>query len=124
MAAVMAALNLEGHNMTTQSPPEAVSLAANGTQLSSAVLAAAVLTMGLMAGVFGLYTHTIMPGLRRTDDRTFVGAFQSMDKAIINPWFMAAFLGALILGSRPTDQHLGPDINAHDTAPRAPGGPS
>jgi hypothetical protein len=35
----MAALNLEGHDMTTQSPPEAVSLAANGTQLSSAVAA-------------------------------------------------------------------------------------
>jgi uncharacterized membrane protein len=84
--------------MTTHSPPEAVSLAANGTQLvSGAVLSAAVLTMGLMAGVFGLYAHTIMPGLRHTDDRTFVGAFQSTDRAIINPWFMATFFGALIL---------------------------
>src|SRR5215472_9931378 len=106
MAAVMAALNLEGHDMTTQSPPEAVSLAANGTQLSSAVLAAAVLTMGLMAGVFGLYSHTVMPGLRHTDDRTFVGAFQSMDRAIINPWFMAAFLGALFLTGLAAVLHL------------------
>ena len=106
----MAALNLEGHDMTTHSPPEAVSLAAaSGTQLSSVVLAAAVLTMGLMAGVFGLYTHTIMPGLRHTDDRTFVGAFQSMDKAIINPWFMAAFLGALILTGVAAVLHLSGD---------------
>jgi uncharacterized membrane protein len=38
-----------------------------------------------------------MPGLRRTDDRTFVGAFQGLDRAIINPWFMLCFFGALVL---------------------------
>jgi hypothetical protein len=95
--------------MTTHSPPEAVSLAANGTQLSGAVLAAAVLTMGLMAGVFGLYAHTIMPGLRHTDDRTFVGVFQSTDRAIINPWFMAAFFGALVLTGLAAVLHLSAD---------------
>jgi uncharacterized membrane protein len=41
--------------------------------------------MGLVSGVFARYAHTIMPGLGRTDDRTFVGAFQSIDRAIINP---------------------------------------
>ena len=41
-----------------------------------AVLIAATLTTGLMAGVFGIYSNAIMPGLRRTDDRTFVAAFQ------------------------------------------------
>jgi uncharacterized membrane protein len=36
--------------------------------------------------------------LRKTDDRTFVGAFQQIDRAIINPWFMIfAFGGALVL---------------------------
>ena len=95
--------------MTMHSPPEAVSLAAHGTQLSSAVLAAAVLTMGLMAGVFGVFTHTIMPGLRHTDDRTFVGAFQSIDRAIINPWFMAAFFGALGLTGLAAVLHLSAD---------------
>ncbi|MEV0457672.1 DUF1772 domain-containing protein [Catellatospora methionotrophica] len=61
------------------------------------VLIAATVTMGIMAGVFGLYSHTVMPGLRRTDDRTFVGAFQALDRAIINPWFMlGGFLGALV----------------------------
>ena len=43
--------------------------------LSEAVLIAATLTMGLMAGVFGIYSNAVMPGLRRTDDRTFVAAF-------------------------------------------------
>jgi len=36
-----------------------------------------------------------MPGLGRTDDRTFVGAFKSIDTAIINPWFLPTFFGAL-----------------------------
>lgn len=65
--------------------------------LREVVLIAATLTTGLMAGVFGLYSNAIMPGLRRTDDRTFVAAFQSIDRAIINPVFMATFLGALVL---------------------------
>ena len=96
--------------MTTYSPPEAASVAANGTQLlPGTVLAAAILTTGLMAGVFGLYTHTIMPGLRHTDDRTFVGAFQSTDRAIINPWFMAAFFGALVLTGLAAVLHLSGD---------------
>ena len=65
--------------------------------LREVVLIAATLTTGLMAGVFGLYSNAIMPGLRRSDDRTFVAAFQSIDRAIINPVFMATFLGALVL---------------------------
>jgi len=55
------------------------------------------MTMGSMAGIFAVYAHTVMPGLGRTDDRTFVGAFQAMDRAILNVWFMAgAFGGALV----------------------------
>jgi uncharacterized membrane protein len=62
-----------------------------------ATLLAATSTMGLMAGVFGLYAHTIMRGLGTTDDRTFVGAFQAIDHAIMNPIFMSTFFGALVL---------------------------
>jgi len=63
----------------------------------AAALIAATMTMGLVAGVFAVYANSIMPGLRRTDDRTFVGAFQSIDRAIINPLFMLCFFGALVL---------------------------
>lgn len=60
-------------------------------------LVAATCTMGFSAGTFALYQHTIMPGLHRTDDLTFVTAYQQIDCAIVNPWFMvSAFLGALI----------------------------
>jgi uncharacterized membrane protein len=67
----------------------------NPTVRTFAVLAAAV-SMGLVAGVFQVYSHSIMPGLRKTDDRTFVAAFQAIDRKIMNPWFIGAtFLGAL-----------------------------
>jgi len=67
------------------------------TLVRTTTLMGATMTMGLVAGVFALYAHTIMPGLRKTDDRTFVAAFQQIDRAIVNPWFMAtAFVGALI----------------------------
>jgi uncharacterized membrane protein len=65
--------------------------------LQGATLVAAAMTMGMMAGVFVLYAHTIMPGLGRTDDRTFVAAFQAIDRAIINPLFLPTFFGALVL---------------------------
>ncbi|HEY3141822.1 MAG TPA: anthrone oxygenase family protein [Acidimicrobiales bacterium] len=67
------------------------------TQYRGPALLAATLLMGLVAGVFDLYAHTIMRGLDKTDDRTFVGAFQEIDKAIINPFFMLTFFGALVL---------------------------
>jgi uncharacterized membrane protein len=50
-----------------------------------------------------------MPGMRRTDDRTFVAAFQSIDRAIINPAFMATFFGALVLTALAALLHLASD---------------
>jgi uncharacterized membrane protein len=76
--------------------------------LRAVALVLATMSMGLMAGVFGLYAHTVMPGLRRTDDRTFVGAFQALDRAIINPWFMVGgFMGALVLTLAAAALHIG-----------------
>ena len=65
--------------------------------LRTLVLVIATLSMGLMAGAFALYAHTIMPGLGRVDDRTFLSAFVALDRAIINPWFLGGgFVGALV----------------------------
>lgn len=75
--------------------------------LAGTVLVLATIVMGAMAGVFGLYSNSIMPGLAKTDDRTFVGAFQQLDRAIINPVFMAFFLGALLLSGLAGALHLG-----------------
>jgi uncharacterized membrane protein len=77
--------------------------------LRTALLVAATLTMGLITGAFYLYAVAIMPGLGRTDDRTFVGAFQAIDRAIINPLFMLSFLGALIFTGLAALVHLTED---------------
>jgi uncharacterized membrane protein len=75
----------------------------------AATLLAATITTGLMAGVFGLYAHAIMPGLHKTDDRTFVAAFQEIDKAVVKPWFMPFFIGALVLTGLAGVLHLRED---------------
>jgi uncharacterized membrane protein len=67
----------------------------NGLRVAS-LLTAAGLT-GLVAGVYAIYANAFMPGLAKTDDRTFVSAFQAVDRAIVNPLFLGlGFFGALI----------------------------
>ncbi len=66
------------------------------TALATAALVAATVTSGLAAGTYSSYAHTIMPGLAATNDRTFIAAFQSTNRAINNPWFIGGtFLGSL-----------------------------
>ena len=78
--------------------------------LRTVSLMAATVSTGLVAGAFALYAHTIMPGLAKTDDRTFVGAFQSIDRAIINPWFIVGgFFGALVFTIVAAIANLGED---------------
>jgi uncharacterized membrane protein len=69
-------------------------------------LFAATIAMGLMAGVFGDWAHTIMRGLHETDDRTFVRVFQALDRAILRPLFMVTFAGALGLTVAATALHV------------------
>jgi uncharacterized membrane protein len=81
-----------------------------GMTLRTVSLLGATFTMGLSAGVFALYAHTVMPGLKRTDDRTFVAAFQSLDRSIMNPWFLGGtFLGALVLSGAAAVTNRGHD---------------
>jgi uncharacterized membrane protein len=76
--------------------------------LVTTVLVLAAMTTGLTAGVFAIYGNAVMPGLRATDDRTFVGAFQALDRAIVNPWFIGGgFFGALALTVVAAVLHLG-----------------
>ncbi|MFF5172619.1 DUF1772 domain-containing protein [Micromonospora sp. NPDC000089] len=70
-------------------------------------LAAATIVTGLMAGLFFAYSCSVMPGLAAVDDRTFVGTMQSINRRILNGWFLAAFLGALLLILLAVALHLG-----------------
>jgi uncharacterized membrane protein len=72
----------------------------------SATLVAAVITNGLMAGLFAVYSHAIMPGLGRADDRTFVEAMQRTNVAILNGWFGICFGGAVLFAALTLVLHL------------------
>ncbi len=61
------------------------------------VLLAAALVAGLQAGTYFTWATGVMPGLAKVDDRTFVHAMQQMNIAIVNPVFIATFLGAPLL---------------------------
>ncbi|MEV8633979.1 anthrone oxygenase family protein [Streptosporangium sp. NPDC051023] len=55
-----------------------------------------MVSMGLMAGLFYAFAVSVMPGLARTDDRTFVFAMQRINQAIENPAFATTFFGAFL----------------------------
>ena len=56
----------------------------------------AVLLTGLAAGLFYSYACSVTGGLGKLSDREYVMAFQSINRAILNPWFFASFMGSLI----------------------------
>jgi uncharacterized membrane protein len=53
----------------------------------------------LLAGTYYAYACSVLPGLARTDDRTFVGVMQQINEAIQNPVFFASFFGAPVLSA-------------------------
>lgn len=77
--------------------------------LQTIALMMATLTMGLAAGVYLLYMFAIMPGLGRTDDRTFVGSFQQIDTSIVGPFLLVFFLGPFVFAVLAIVVHLGDD---------------
>ena len=78
-----------------------------GLGWATAALAGAVVTNGLMAGLFAAYSYAVMPGLGRTDDRTFVAAMQQTNAAILNGWFGVCFGGAVLLAAVAAVLHRG-----------------
>ncbi|MFD5176120.1 DUF1772 domain-containing protein [Nocardia sp. NPDC058379] len=63
--------------------------------LRMAAMVLALLSTGLIAGVFYAYAISVMPALARTGDRTLIDVMQKINVVIINPWFMLGFLGTV-----------------------------
>ncbi len=61
---------------------------------------AATLLTGLTAGLCFTWSNAVTPGIGQLDDLSFLRAFQSMNRSILNPVFFIVFLG-------PTLLHLG-----------------
>lgn len=53
-----------------------------------------MIATGLLAGLFYAYACSVMPGLTRAEDRSFVDAMQQINEAIENPVFFLSFFGA------------------------------
>ncbi|MFB7785918.1 DUF1772 domain-containing protein [Streptomyces vinaceus] len=71
-----------------------------------AVLIAATVLVGLTAGLFFAFDVSVMPALRRSDDRTLIQVMQRVNVAIVNGLFLTAFLGSLLLTALALVLHL------------------
>ncbi|MFJ9415769.1 DUF1772 domain-containing protein [Streptomyces sp. NPDC101227] len=80
--------------------------------IRTAALIAATLTTGLSAGLFYAFACAVMPGLRRSDDHTFVTAMRRINVAILNGWFGLGFFGALVFTTVAAGLHLRADGHA------------
>ncbi len=55
-----------------------------------------VLGCGLVAGIFFAFSSFVMKALARVPPAQGIAAMQSINITVINPWFMAAFLGTAV----------------------------
>ncbi|MFC7718441.1 hypothetical protein [Nonomuraea recticatena] len=66
-------------------------------KLRAIALILSTLSAGLMAGLFAAFAYAVMPGLKRSSDRTLVEAMQHINVAILNPLFMILFMGGVVV---------------------------
>ncbi|WBB63038.1 DUF1772 domain-containing protein [Streptomyces sp. WMMC500] len=68
--------------------------------------------MALIAGFFYAYACSVMIGLARVDDRTFIDTMQWINATVRNAWFAPSFFGALALTALAATLHLARDRRA------------
>lgn len=61
------------------------------------ILLAAVILTCLSAGIFYAYAVSVVPGLARVKDSAYLAAYQSINRAILNPWFFIVFMAPVFL---------------------------
>lgn len=70
--------------------------------LRSTSLFLAIVTVALSAGLFYAWSISAIPGFKRIPDKSFLVAMQSINRAILNPWFFIIFFGPVFLLSLST----------------------
>lgn len=67
--------------------------------VEDAAMVAATVVTGLSAGVFYTFQVSVIRALAEVDDARYVATFQSINRTIVNPWFVSVFLGAPVLAA-------------------------
>jgi uncharacterized membrane protein len=78
-------------------PPPRLSFGRGPRRRAGWGLGSAMVASGLMAGFFWAYSVSVMLGLGKSDDRTFVLAMQRINEAVQNAAFLPVFFGAFVL---------------------------
>jgi len=65
--------------------------------MNTNILIITTIFSGLMAGLFYAWSISVTPGLAKISDDSYLKAFQSMNRAILNPLFFVVFFGLLLL---------------------------
>ncbi|TLH65469.1 DUF1772 domain-containing protein [Mycolicibacterium aubagnense] len=63
--------------------------------LGTTALIVALLSSGLLAGLYYAYAVSVMPALGAFDDRTFIDVMNKINVVIVNPPFLLIFLGSV-----------------------------
>jgi uncharacterized membrane protein len=77
-----------------------------GRSIQDVTLACAVLTTGLMAGVFYAYAVSVNLGLAGQPDATYVATMNEINEKIQNPLFFLSFFGAAVFPVAALVAHL------------------
>lgn len=64
--------------------------------IKSFILFGAVVLTGLSAGFFYAWQVSVIQGTLLVKDSVYLETMQSINKAILNPWFFAIFFGSLV----------------------------
>lgn len=65
--------------------------------IKTLVLLLSTVSTALIGGLFYAYSCSVIPGLARLSDASFLQAMQSINRAILNPLFFISFMGTLII---------------------------
>ena len=64
---------------------------------STSVLIVTTILLALITGLFYGYSCSVNPGLSALPDKEYVLAMQSINRAILNPFFFISFMGSVFL---------------------------
>ncbi|TWV94353.1 DUF1772 domain-containing protein [Chitinophaga pinensis] len=68
-------------------------------------------TTALISGLFYAWSCSVIPGLARVSDSTYLEAMQQMNRAILNPVFFLSFMGTVLLLPLCTYLQYGPVLS-------------